>query len=89
MAEAGSDLAGGHGFRAGFFLPAHAVESAGVVCSASVCCDDGAGWTVTVEVEEDVDAIEEDELLRWTPFRGMNMRDTSSPPMPLTFPGLA
>ena len=40
---------------------------------------DEASAVVTVELEEAVDASEDDELLRATPFLcGMNIRDTSS-----------
>jgi hypothetical protein len=40
---------------------------------------DGPSVVVTVELEDAVDAREDEELLRWTPFLwGMNIRDTSS-----------
>lgn len=75
MAEAGSDLVDGHGFLVGFFLPADAFASTAVECGTSFCEDDDA---VAVEVDEADDATDEDELLRWTPLRGRNIRDTSS-----------
>jgi hypothetical protein len=83
-ADTGSDLTEGHGFRACFFLLPNPLEESLVLKrSTSFDCDDEEALMVAVEVEDDddVEEAEEDEFVRWTPFRGIKIRDTSSEPM--------
>jgi hypothetical protein len=84
-ADTGSDLTEGHGFRACFFLlPNPPEESLVLKRSTSFDCEDDEALMVAVEeveADDDIEEAEEDELVRWRPFRGIKMRDTSSEPM--------
>ena len=74
MADTGSALEAGHKPREGFFFDAQLVGS--VVDDAGTpfdCVDCGE-----MVDEDEVEAMDEDEFVRWALFRGMNMRETSS-----------
>ncbi len=81
-ADTGSAFADGHGFRAPFFLPCHAFASfpGGCCCDPSLAGadDDGATMAVMADDADEDEETEDEELVRWTPLRGRNMRDTSS-----------
>ena len=87
----GSAFELGQGFRTGFFFDDH------VFCSEPEPCPAFVSWellvVVTVEVEE-FEPTEDEELERWSCFRGMKIRDTSSafteerdpcPPLPALY----
>ena len=85
----GSALELGQGLRTGFFFDDHVPASVPEPCPACVSCE----VLVTVVVEE-FEPREEEEFDRWTCFRGINMRETSSaftedrescPPLPLLY----
>lgn len=86
---AGSAFPGGHSPLEGFFLVAKLPASDDVPLVPFVCADDAD----IVEVEELVDAMDEDEFCRWTVLRGpgLNILLTSSEfmapkPLPLAEP---
>lgn len=87
--ETGSDFELGHRPRPGFFFEDQVVESPLALCPALLWCE-----TVDVDDVDVDDANEEEEFDLWTPFRGMNIRDTSSafievsaacPPLPAAY----
>lgn len=74
--DTGSDFELGQRPRAGFFFEDQVVDSPLELCPALLLCK-----TVDVDDVDDVDvddANEEEEFDLWTPFRGINIRDTSS-----------
>lgn len=81
MPETGSAFVEGQRPLAGFFLDPHPPRSPFAMGVAA--CGLGA---VMVEVDEDEDAIDEDEFVRCALFRGMNILETSSALMELSPP---
>lgn len=89
--DTGSALELGQRLRVGFFFDDQVPASPPEFCPAWASC-----WLlVTVDVEE-FDPREDEELERWTCFRGMNIRETSSasafaegrapcPPLPVLY----
>jgi hypothetical protein len=87
--DTGSALELGQRLRGVFFFDDQVPASPPELCPAWASC-----WLlVTVDVEE-FDAREEEELERWTCFRGINIRETSSaftedrapcPPLPVLY----
>lgn len=85
--ETGSDFELGHRPRPGFFFEDQVVDSPLALCPALLWCE-------TVDDVDVDDANEEEEFDLWTPFRGINIRDTSSafievsaacPPLPAAY----
>lgn len=71
---AGSALPGGHNPRVGFFRTAQLPDSPDVTLVPLVCADDAD----MVDVEEFVEASEEDEFCRWAVLRGPEANILSS-----------
>lgn len=71
MPVAASALPGGHSPLVGFFRNAQLpVSGVGVAVFPFVVACTGGATTVAVEVEEALDASEDEEFCRWTVFRG-------------------
>ncbi len=73
--ETGSAFEEGQSPLVGFFLDSHPPRSPFANGGPPLICELGAE---IVDVDEDEDAMEEDEFVRCALFRGMNILETSS-----------